>query len=110
MNQGLSSFENATIDLLVDGLNMNTTVLSLEGNSSASLVFQLSIPYGNHTLEIIVDGCEAILESSEDNNSILLQIQVEPSGENSFLHWALLLIFLAFILIIVLAISPGRKG
>ena len=70
MNQGLSSFENATIDLLVDGLIMNTTVLSLEGNSSASLFFQLSLPGGNHTLEIVADGCEMIGESNEDNNSV----------------------------------------
>jgi len=110
MNQGLSSFENATIDLLVDGLIMNTTVLSLEGNSSASLFFQLSLPGGNHTLEIVADGCEMIGESNEDNNSVLLQIQMESSGESPLLLWLLLLIILAFIPIFVLVISMGRKG
>jgi parallel beta-helix repeat protein len=78
MNSGSMDVEGATLEFTLDGLVENTTIFSLESGSNVSLVFEWVPMEGNHTIAFQIEA--GVIEISEDNNIVSIEVDVESDG------------------------------
>jgi parallel beta-helix repeat protein len=77
MNSGSLDVVEATLVFKLDGLVENATTFSLDGGSNASFTIDWVPTAGNHTISFEVDAEGEIIEISEENNCVSIEVAVE---------------------------------
>jgi len=97
---------DAGLSLLVDGVFLNSTKLSIGKNSSMEYVFSVAVPGGNHSLCIIIDYENMIYESNEDNNSLLVYVENPlPSTSSEICIWGWVIILAMAIFLVMISVT-----
>ncbi|VVC03699.1 Concanavalin A-like lectin/glucanases superfamily protein [Candidatus Bilamarchaeum dharawalense] len=76
LNATIPSATSLTIDLLVDGVSVNSTILSLSSNGTTNVSLGWDAVRGNHTLTLYADYPNSYSESNESNNNISANVSI----------------------------------
>jgi hypothetical protein len=111
VNFGNTSANNVSVQMIIDGILMETNYYNLSALGSASVNFTwvfTSIPQGKHTIKLIIDDESNVVEFSRGDNVITMDVYYSDSGNLLRGILSLMVLFIGVILFLTI-IQKGKK-
>jgi hypothetical protein len=111
INLGNTPANNVSVQMIIDGVPMETKHYDLpaQGGASANFTWIFStIPQGKHTIKLVIDHESKIVEFSEGDNVLSMDVYYSDSGNLLRGTLSLMILFVGVILFLTI-IQKGKK-
>ena len=111
VNSGNITANNVSVQMIIDGVLMETKYYNLSAQGIASVNFTWvfsTIPQGKHIIKLIIDDESKIVEFSKGDNVISMDVYYSDSGNLLRGILSLMIIFVGVILFLTI-IQKGKK-
>jgi len=111
INSGNTSANNVSVQMIIDGTLMETKYYDLPAQGSTSVNFTWvfsTIQQGKHTIKLVIDHESKIVEFSQGDNVISMDVYYSDSGNLLRGILSLMIIFVGVILFLTI-IQKGKK-